>query len=100
MQTRWIVLGLLLMVLTTPAFAGTVEPGGGGLGGSSGGGDASLAEQQAQTGLLTTIDADTGTIAGAVKAEDSAHSSAHTGIPFWGVRWRSALSKPAQFFLG
>lgn len=34
--------------------------------GGGGGGDASLAEQQTQTGLLTTIDADTGTLAGAV----------------------------------
>lgn len=55
-------------------------------GGVGGGGDASLAEQQTQTGLLTIIDSDTGTIAGAVKAEDAAHSSGHTGIPFWGVR--------------
>lgn len=66
----------------------TAPPGlsGGSGGGGGGTGDASLAEQQSQTAILTTIDADTGTIAGAVKAEDSAHSSAHTGIPFWGVR--------------
>ena len=56
----------LLVVSVSPAFAGTVESGGGGFGGSGGAGDASLAEQQTQTGLLTTIDADTGTIAGAV----------------------------------
>ena len=54
--------------------------------GVGGAGDASLAEQQTQTGILGTIDADTGTIAGAIKAEDAAHSSGHTGIPFWGVR--------------
>ncbi len=77
---------ILLLVLPLRLLAGTVESGGGGFGVGGGGGDASLAEQQAQTGLLTTIDADTSTIAGAVKAEDSAHSSAHTGIPFWGVR--------------
>ena len=58
--------------------------------GGGGSGDASLAEQQTQTGILTTIDSDTGTIAGAVKAEDAAHSSGHTGIPFWGVRNDSA----------
>lgn len=58
--------------------------------GGGGSGDASEAEQQAQTAILTTIDADTGTIAGAVKAEDAAHSSGHTGIPFWGVRNDSA----------
>lgn len=40
--------------------------------------------------LITSGDADTGTIAGAVKAEDAAHSSGHTGIPFWGVRNDSA----------
>jgi hypothetical protein len=60
--------------------------------GGGGGGDASEAEQQTQTGILTTIDADTGTIAGAVKAEDAAHSSGHTGIPFWGVRNDSAAT--------
>lgn len=58
---------LWLCLSITPALAGTVASGGGGLGGGGGGaGDASLAEQQTQTGLLTTIDADTGTIAGAV----------------------------------
>lgn len=64
-----------------------------GCSGSGGGGDASAANQttiighvDGVEGILTTIDADTGTIAGAVKAEDAAHSSAHTGIPFWGVR--------------
>ena len=77
---------ILLLVLPMRLFAGTVESGGGGFGGGGGAGDASLAEQQAQTGLLTTINAATGTIAGAVKAEDSAHSTGHTGIPFWGVR--------------
>lgn len=82
---------LWLCLSITPALAGTVASGGGGLGGGGGGsGDASLAEQQTQTGILTTIDADTGTIAGAVKAEDAAHSSGHTGIPFWGVRNDSA----------
>lgn len=91
---------ILLLAIPLHALAGTVEPGGGGFGGGGGGaGDASLAEQQAQTGLLTTIDADTGTIstnsstlAGAVKAEDAAHSSGHTGIPFWGVRNDSAAT--------
>ena len=58
--------------------------------GGGGAGDASLAEQQAQTAILTTIDDDTGTIAKAVKAEDGAHSSGQTGIPFWGVRNDSA----------
>lgn len=58
---------LWLCLSITPALAGTVASGGGGLGGGGGGaGDASLAEQQTQTGLLGTIDADTGTIAGAV----------------------------------
>lgn len=55
---------ILLLVLPLRLLAGTVEPGGGGFGGGGGGaGDASLAEQQTQTGLLTTIDADTGNIA-------------------------------------
>lgn len=49
-------------------------------GGGGGSGDASLAEQQTQTGILGTIDADTGTIAGAVKAEDAAHASGDTGV--------------------
>lgn len=82
MQTRWVVLGLLLMVLTTPAFAGTVESGGGGLGGSSGGGggDASLAEQQTQTSILTTIDADTGAISlGVGGTADAAATQGSTG---------------------
>ena len=57
---------LWLCLSITPALAGTVASGGGGLGGGGGSGDASLAEQQTQTGLLGTIDADTGTIAGAV----------------------------------
>ena len=83
---------ILLLAIPLHALAGTVESGGGGFGGGGGAGDASLAEQQAQTGLLTTIDADTGTIAGAVKAEDAAHSSGHTGIPFWGVRNDSGVS--------
>lgn len=82
----------LLVVSVSPAFAGTVESGGGGFGGSGGAGDASLAEQQTQTGLLTTIDADTGTLAGAVKAEDAAHVSADTGIMMLGVRNPSLLS--------
>ena len=81
---------ILLLAIPLHAFAGTVESGGGGFGGGGGAGDASLAEQQTQTGILTTIDSDTGTIAGAVKAEDAAHSSGHTGIPFWGVRNDSA----------
>ena len=65
--------------------------------GGGGGGDATAANQttiighvDGVEGILTTIDADTGTIAGAVKAEDTAHSSGHTGIPFWGVRNDSA----------
>ena len=83
---------ILLLVLPMRLFAGTVESGGGGFGGGGGAGDASFAEQQTQTGLLTTIDADTGTIAGAVKAEDSAHSSGDSGIPFLGVRSDGAVS--------
>ena len=79
-----------VLMLVSPAFAaGVVTPAAGAVS-SAAGGDASLAEQQAQTGLLTTIDADTGTIAGAVKTEDAAHSTGHTGIPFWGVRNDSA----------
>jgi len=35
MQIRWIRLGLLLTFLAAPAFADTVEPGGGGSGGMS-----------------------------------------------------------------
>lgn len=45
-------------------------------GGGVGGGDASLAEQQAQTGLLTTIDADTGNIAAGVGATTDEESTA------------------------
>lgn len=55
-------------------------------GGGGGSGDASEAEQQAQTAILTTIDADTGTIAGAVKAEDAAHASGDTGVAVWARR--------------
>lgn len=54
---------ILLLAIPLHALAGTVESGGGGLGGGGGAGDASLAEQQTQTGLLTTIDGDTGNIA-------------------------------------
>ena len=54
--------------------------------GGGGAGDASLAEQQAQTALLTTIDADTGTIAETVQTEDAAHSSGHKGVMMLGVR--------------
>ena len=63
-------------------------------GGSGGGGsgDASLAEQQTQTGLLTTIDADTGTIAGAVKAEDAAHTSGDSGVMVLCVRQDTAAA--------
>lgn len=64
-----------------------------GCSGGGGSGDASLAEQQTQTGILTTIDADTGTIstnsstlAGAVKAEDAAHASGDTGVAVWARR--------------
>jgi hypothetical protein len=49
---------LWLCLSITPALAGTVASGGGGLGGGGGSGDASEAEQQAQTAILTTIDAD------------------------------------------
>jgi len=84
---------LWLCLSTTPALAGTIASGGGGLGGGGGGaGDASLAEQQTQTGLLTTIDAATGTIAGAVKAEDAAHSSGHTGVMALCVRQDTAAA--------
>lgn len=92
-------IGDSLMVITTDENGVPIVGGGGG-------GDASAANQVTQTGLLTTIDADTGniatststtatntgTIAGAVKAEDAAHSSGHTGIPFWGVRNDSAAT--------
>ena len=61
-------------------------------GGGGGAGDASLAEQQAQTGLLTTIDADTGTIAGAVKTEDAAHVSGDTGVAVLTKRTDTAAS--------
>ena len=67
--------------------------------GGVGGGDASLAEQQTQSGLLTTIDGDTGTIstnsstlAGAVKAEDAAHTTGDTGVMALCVR---AASPPS-----
>lgn len=59
--------------------------------GGGGAGDASLAEQQAQTAILTTIDADTGTIASAIKTEDDAHVDADKGIMMLGVR-NSSLS--------
>ncbi len=53
---------LWLCLSITPALAGTVASGGGGLGGGGGGaGDASLAEQQTQTGHLADIE----TVAGA-----------------------------------
>ena len=65
-------------------------------GGGGGGGDASLAEQQTQTGLLTTIDADTGTIAGAVKAEDAAHTSGDTGVMALCVRAATATDRSAS----
>lgn len=87
---RALTVSVWLLAAGTAHAAGTIT---GAAGGGSGGGDASLAEQQAQTGLLTTIDADTGsiatnttTLADAVKAEDAAHSSGQAGIPFWGVR--------------
>ncbi|QOJ33894.1 MAG: hypothetical protein HRU82_02545 [Nitrospira sp.] len=70
----------------TTASPGLAQASGGG------GGDASLAEQQAQTGLLTTIDADTGTIAAAIRAEDSPHSSGHTGMEILCVRKDTAAS--------
>lgn len=41
-------------------------------GGGGGSGDASLAEQQTQTGILTTIDADTGNIATSTALIDDA----------------------------
>ena len=94
------VLLILLLVIPLHAFAGTVESGGGGFGGGGGAGDASLAEQQAQTGLLTTIDADTGTIstnsstlAGAVKAEDAAHTTGDTGVMSLCVRTDTAAAR-------
>lgn len=37
-------------------------------------------------GTLTTIDADTSTIAGAIKAEDAPHASTDTGVMVFGVR--------------
>lgn len=51
-----------------------------GSGGGVGGGDASEAEQQAQTALLTTIDADTGGILTAVQLIDNAVSGAGFNI--------------------
>jgi hypothetical protein len=44
-----------------------------------GAGDASAAKQDAQTAILTTIDADTGSIAGAVAARSSTPGAAATG---------------------
>lgn len=87
-MTKKIICACLILLAALPVYAqvGGSQGGGGGVGG----GDASLAEQQTQTGLLTTIDADTGTIAGAVKNEDAAHNSGEAGIPFWGVRNDSA----------
>ena len=74
------VLLILLLAIPLHALAGTVESGGGGFGGGGGAGDASLAEQQAQTGLLTTIDADTGNIAAGVGApSDSAPAAGGEG---------------------
>lgn len=61
-------------------------------GGGGGAGGASLAEQQTQTGILGTIDADTGTIAGAVKAEDAAHASGDTGVMSLCVRQDTAAA--------
>lgn len=83
---------ILLLAIPLHAFAGTVESGGGGFGGGGGAGDASLAEQQTQTGILTTIDSDTGTIAGAVKAEDVAHASGDTGVMSLCVRQDTAAA--------
>lgn len=47
--------------------------------------------QDSQTALLTTIDADTSVLAGngttgPLKAEDTAHATGDIGIPAWGVR--------------
>lgn len=68
-------------------------------GGVGGGGDASAANQttiighvDGVEGLLGTIDADTGTIAGAVKAEDAAHSSGDTGVMTLCVRQDTAAA--------
>ena len=73
-----------------------------GCSGGGGSGDASLAEQQTQTGILTTIDADTGTIstnsstlAGAVKAEDAAHTTGDTGVMALCVRAASPTDRSA-----
>lgn len=47
-------------------------------GGGGGGGDASLAEQEAQTALLTTIDADTGAVAAALASLATATNQTST----------------------
>lgn len=68
-------------------------------GGGGGGGDATAANQLTIIGhidgvesLLTTIDADTSAIAGAIKSEDAGHSSGDSGIPLLTVRRDSAAS--------
>jgi hypothetical protein len=43
-------------------------------------------------GLLTTIDADTGALAAALKAEDAVHASGDSGIAVWAVRKDTAAS--------
>ncbi len=79
---------LALTAANLSAQQGPAVPGSG----SGGGGDASLAEQQTQTGILTTIDADTGTIAGAVKNEDAAHISGDVGVAVLTKRTDTAAS--------
>lgn len=93
-----------LCVWTAPAFA---QLSGGGSSGGGGGGDATAANQttiighvDGVEGLLTTIDADTGTIAtnsttlaGAVKAEDAAHTTGDTGIMSLCVRTDTAAAR-------
>ncbi len=72
---------LWLCLSITPALAGTVASGGGGLGGGGGGsGDASEAEQQAQTAILTTIDAVLDTIAGHLDGVETLITSTNTKL--------------------
>lgn len=52
----------------------------------TGGGDASAANQVTQTGLLTTIDADTSSLASAVATTDVAPSGSDTGLPPMAIR--------------
>ena len=103
LMCKQIVLLIVLLAASVPAYA---QVGGAGKGGAGSGGDASAANQttiighvDGIEGLLTTIDADTGTIstnsttlAGAVKVEDAAHSTGDTGIMSLCVRRDTAAT--------